>query len=157
MLTARPRQAIHQQREHPFREWLAMPQHSARAIQNGTQGEAVEQMSCYPNRSPSPSLRRRDFLRRDPRWSGLIRLQQAHQGIQVRRQQIFAAHIEHDALANLIALAVVLDQTQIFVAAVGGFDGAEEQVVSYYTTTIPQLAAALQAQSTFLGNKCVTT
>ena len=127
MFTPRPRQAIRQQREDPFREWLAMPQDFAPAVENGAQGEAIKQTPCYPNWSPSPGLRRRDFLRRDPLRSGLIRLQQPHQGIQMRRQQIFAAHVQDHALANLIALAVVLHQTQIFVPTIGGFDGAEEQ------------------------------
>jgi hypothetical protein len=45
----------------------------------------------------------------------------------IRRQQIFAAYVHHHALANLIALAVVLYQAQVFVPAVGGFDGAQKQ------------------------------
>jgi hypothetical protein len=43
------------------------------------------------------------------------------------RQQIFATHMQHHALADLIAFAMILHQTKIFVPAVGGFDGAEEQ------------------------------
>jgi hypothetical protein len=43
------------------------------------------------------------------------------------RQQIFAPDVNHHALADLVALAVVLHQAEIFVPAVGGLDGAEEQ------------------------------
>jgi hypothetical protein len=134
-----------------------MPQHSGRAVQNGAQGEAIKQMPCYPNRSPSPSLWPSNIRRRDPCRSGLIRLQQAHQGIQVRRQQIFAPHVRDHALADLIALAVVLYQAQIFVPAIGGLDRAEEQGLSYYTTTIPQLAHSYKHNLRFVANKCVTT
>src|SRR5919198_643415 len=35
--------------------------------------------------------------------------------------------MQDDALADLIALAVVFHQAEVLVAAVGGFDGAEEQ------------------------------
>jgi hypothetical protein len=53
-------------------------------------------------------------------------LQQAHKGVKVGSKQIFAADVEDDALADLVALAVVLYQAEVFVAAIGGFDGAEE-------------------------------
>jgi len=59
------------------------------------------------------------------RW--LIGLQEAHQGVQVGRQQILPADMQDDALTDLAALAVVFHQAQVLVAAVGGFDGAQEQ------------------------------
>ena len=45
----------------------------------------------------------------------------------MRRQKIFTPDMQHHALADLVALAIVLHQAQVLVPAVGGFDGAEEQ------------------------------
>jgi len=54
----------------------------------------------------------------------LVGLQKAQQGIQVGGEQIFASDVQDDALADLLALAIVLDQAEVFVAAVGGFAGS---------------------------------
>jgi hypothetical protein len=35
--------------------------------------------------------------------------------------------MEHHALTDLIVFAIVLHQAKIFMPAIGGFDGAEEQ------------------------------
>jgi hypothetical protein len=43
------------------------------------------------------------------------------------RQQIFATHMQHHALTDLIVFAIVLHQAEVFVPPVGGFDGAKEQ------------------------------
>jgi hypothetical protein len=45
----------------------------------------------------------------------------------MRRQQIFASNMEHNALTDLIVFAIVLHQAKVFVPALGGFDGAKEQ------------------------------
>ena len=76
--------------------------------------------------APSPGLRRGNLLGRNPGGIRLIGLQQAHQRVQVGGQKIFAPDVQDDALADLVTLAVAFHQAEIFVAAVGGFDGAEE-------------------------------
>jgi hypothetical protein len=57
----------------------------------------------------------------------LIGLEDADQRVQMRSQQVLASDVQHDPLADLVALAEVLHQPEVFMAAVGGFDGAEEQ------------------------------
>src|SRR5208283_132769 len=63
---------------------------------------------------------------RNPGGIRLIGLKQAHQRVQVGGQKILAPDVQDDALADLVTLAVAFHQAEIFVAAVGGFDGAEE-------------------------------
>ena len=45
-------------------------------------------------------------------------------------EEIFASDVQDHALTDLIALAEVLDQAEVFVAAVGGLDGSEEHRAS---------------------------
>jgi hypothetical protein len=47
-------------------------------------------------------------------------LQQAHQRIQVRGQQIFATEMQDNALADLPAVAIILDQAEISVITAFG-------------------------------------
>jgi hypothetical protein len=54
----------------------------------------------------------------------LTLLQQAHQRIQVRGQQIFAPEMQDDALADLPGVAIILDQAEISV--ITGFGLAKE-------------------------------
>jgi hypothetical protein len=72
------------------------------------------------------TLRRRDLLAGDPRGIGLIGLQETHQSVQMESQQVLAADVQDDALAGLLALAEVLHQAEVLVAAMGGLDGAKE-------------------------------
>lgn len=67
------------------------------------------------------------MLAGDPGGIGLLGLQQAHQHVQVRCQQVFASDVQDHTLPDLVALAVVFDQAEVLVAAVGGFDRTEEQ------------------------------
>ena len=54
----------------------------------------------------------------------MVGLQKAQQGIQVGGEQIFASDVQDDTLADLVALAVVLHQAKVLMAAVGGFAGS---------------------------------
>jgi hypothetical protein len=67
------------------------------------------------------------LLARKPGGILRIRLQQAYQRVPVGGEQVFAPDVQDDPLADLVALAEVLHQAEVLVAAVGGFDGAEEQ------------------------------
>jgi hypothetical protein len=44
----------------------------------------------------------------------------------MRSEEILAAEMSDDSLLDLVSVTEGLDQPQVFVAAVGGFDGAKE-------------------------------
>jgi hypothetical protein len=54
--------------------------------------------------------------------------------------------MQHHALADLVAFAKVLDQAEVFVPAIGGFDGAEEQkrfLLHYEYSTVNRALARM--------------
>jgi hypothetical protein len=66
-------------------------------------------------------------------------LQQANQSIQMRSQQVLAAEMQHDALADFTALAIILDQAEVSVIA--GFGLAKEHRSSQNTPRLFQCRA----------------
>ena len=138
MFAAGPGQPVRYQREDSFRERLTVAQELGGSIQDGAQGKGVKQVAGDAHGAPGPGLGRGDFFAGHPGGILLIRLQQSHQRVQVRGQKIFASDVQDHALADLVALAVVLHQAEVFVPAVGGFDRAKEHgALLYYTTNIP--------------------
>src|SRR5262249_50379158 len=75
-----------------------------------------------------PGLRGGDLPRCHPPRCWIVGLEHPNQRVQMGSEQIFATEVEYDALANSIALPIVLDQAEVSVGV--GFGLAEEQGAS---------------------------
>ena len=124
VLTARPREPIRQQYEDSFGERLAVAPGCRDPVEDRPQSQLVEQVAGGAERPPAPGLRRGDLFTGHPAGRLLVGLQQAHQRVQMGRQQVFAAQVSDDPLAGLAVEAIGLDQAEVGV--VTGLVGAQE-------------------------------
>src|SRR5213080_3853338 len=67
---------------------------------------------------------------------GGIALQEAHQGVEMRSQEVLAPEVNDNALLDLRALAIGFHQAQILVVAAWCLDGADEQIAPPKTLRI---------------------
>ena len=104
-----------------------MPQRWTTGVQDRAQRELVKQMPGNQDGSPRGGAGSGDLIYGNPARGGGIVLEQANESVQVRSEEILAPEMRDDALFHLVALAEGFDEAEVLVAAVSGFDGAEEQ------------------------------
>ncbi len=115
MLAAGVSEAIGDEDEGPLRKRLAVTTVGVLPIQDRSQRQLVPPMAGGQDGPPSPSLRGRELIDAGPARRRLTVLQQANQRIQVRGQQVLAPQMQHDALPDLPAGAIIFDQAEISV------------------------------------------
>jgi len=54
-------------------------------------------------------------------------LEEADQGVEVRGEEILASEMGDDAPLDLVPFPIRFHQSEVFVAAIGSLDGAQEQ------------------------------
>ena len=127
MLAGRAGEPIGQQGKEALGEGLTVAEGRAACVQYRAQRQLLEQVAGHPNRSPGGGLRCGNVLAANPRRRGRVGLQEAHQGVQMRGQEVLPSEMSDDALPDLGALPVGLHQAQVLVVAAGCLDRADEQ------------------------------
>ena len=84
-------------------------------------------MSGDQDGSPRGGAGSGEVIQGNPARRGGLVLEQADEGVQVRSEEILASEMRDDSLLDLVAVTEGLDEAEVLVTAVGGFDGAEEQ------------------------------
>ena len=136
MLAARTGEAIGQQRKEALREGLTVAERGAARIQHPVQRQLRQEVADHQQGSPSGSLGCGDVLATNPARGGGIGLQEAHQGVEMRSQEVLAPEVNDNALLDLRALAIGFNQPQILVVAAWRLDGADEQIAPPKTLRI---------------------